>query len=273
MIVACSTAAFGDRPPAEVFEKLARIGYQAVELSAAPGHPCHPDACDPSAADEIGALARGQGLAITALHTPITWAGRGGTTSDALDAINRAALTASRLGAPLLCTTTGAYPPQCDRFEAWDAVRSGILHAADHAESLGIELCVEPHVGHMCMTWESTIKLIREVGSANLRVCFDAGHFLVLGLNHSAALERLAPRIAHVHLRDFVLRRPPLCELREPRGNATQVAIGDGDLSLVEHLEHLESVGYSGALSIMLPETDVDEALVRASANLASALA
>ena len=127
---------------------------------------------------------------------------------------------------PLVVSIAGS---QCDRFDAWDSVRDAILRTTDHAESLGVALCVEPHVGHMCLTWESTVKLVREVGSSNLRVSLDISQFLVLGLDHATALDRLSARVAHVHLQDFALRRPPLADLSEPRGNATAVPLGEGD--------------------------------------------
>ena len=272
MNVACSLSALHGRPLPEALADIARLGFGAVELSAAPGHACDPDKCDAAKADEIRALATGIGLSVCALSAPITWAGAGATTGDALEYTARCALTASRIGAPLLVTSTGPYPPQCDRFDAWDSVRDAILRATDHAESLGVALCVEPHVGHMCLTWESTVKLVREVGSANLRVSLDISQFLVLGLDHATALDRLSARIAHVHLQDFTLRRPPLADLREPRGNATAVALGDGDLPLADHLAHLRSADYSGALSVVPPPDCSAEVLARTAAGLSDVI-
>ena len=199
-------------------------------------------------------------------HT--TWVGSGLDTREALDFTNHSAIVASYLDTPILNTSTGPYPPQCDRFDAWDAMRSAVLKATDHAESLGVTLCIEPHVGHMCMTWESVLKLVREVGSPNLRVNFDASHFFILGLDHVTALVRLRDHIAHVHLKDHTFRRPPLCELRVPRGNASNVALGEGDFPLEEHLGHLREIGYNGVVSAELYVDDPDEALRRSAVNV-----
>jgi len=262
------TSAYPGRPLTEVFGKLSAAGYQAVEIFTWEGHPCHPDSLNPSDGPAIRRQAAAGGLEISAVSAHTTWVSMGGTANEALEFTRRSADVAADLGAPCLNTSTGPYPPQCDRFEAWSAMRDAMLAAADHAAGLGVTLCIEPHVGHMCLTWESTLKLLREVGSPNLRLNFDASHFFVLGLDHRVALEQLRDYLAHVHLKDFTLRRPPLGDLRNPRGNARAVPLGDGDFPLRDHLRHLKSLGYDGAVSAELYVEDPDTALRRSAANV-----
>lgn len=262
------TSAYPGRPLGEVFEKLSAAGYQAVEPFTWEGHPCHPGSFDPAEGPRVRREANDRGLEISAVSAHTTWVGMGNTADEALDFTNRSAEVAASLGAPCLNTNTGPYPPQCDRFEAWDAMRNAMLAATEHAEGLGVVLCIEPHVGHMCMTWESTLKLLREVGSPNLRVNFDASHYFVLGLDYRVALEQLRDYVVHVHLKDHVLRRPPLGDLRNPRGNARAVALGDGDFPLENHLRHLKSLGYDGVVSAELYVDDPDAALRRSAANV-----
>lgn len=263
----CTSATPG-RPLPELCETLAGAGYGAVEVFTWEGHPCHPDALDSATATAIRDAAARSGIEISAVSAHTTWLEPGPSAGAAVEFTNRSALVASHLGARVLNTSTGPYLPQCDHFEAWDAMRAGILSAVAHAESLGITLCIEPHVGHIVMTWESALRLIREVGSPNLRVNFDASHFFVLGLDHRVALQQLAPYIAHVHLKDFVLRRPPLGELRLPHGNETAVPLGDGDFPLAAHLELLRQVGYDGVVSAELYADDPDDAMRRSAANV-----
>jgi sugar phosphate isomerase/epimerase len=106
------------------------------------------------------------------------------------------------------------------------------------------------------------------VGSPNLGVNFDASHFFILGLDYRVALEQLRGYVVHVHLKDFVLRRPPLADLRNPRGNAKAVSLGDGDFPLQDHLRHLRSVGYDGVVSAELYVDDPDAALRRSAAHV-----
>jgi sugar phosphate isomerase/epimerase len=263
----CSSA-YPGRAVVEVLDKLAAVGYGAVELFTWEGHPCHPAACGAAEAAAIRRSAAERGLRISAVSAHTDWVTGGGNTSVALDFTCRSAEVADRLGAPLLITSTGPFPPACDRFAAWDALRAALLQAAEYAASLGLTLCLEPHVGHICMTWESTLKLIREIGSPHLRVNFDASHYFVLGLDHRVALEQLRDYVVYVHLKDFRFRRAPLGHLTPSPSNAEATALGEGDFPLAEHLAHLRSLGYNGVVSAELYLNDPAAALKQTAANV-----
>ena len=262
------TSAYPGRPLVEVFDKLADAGYEAVEPFTWEGHPCHPDSFVQAEAPTIRAQAAERGLEISALSAHTTWVGSGLSTEQALRFTCRSAEIAADLGVQFLNTSTGPYPPVCDRFEAWDALRRAFLRAAGHAEGLGITLCLEPHVGHICLTWESTLRLLREVGSPALRLNFDASHYFILGLDHRVALDQLKGYLVHVHLKDFILNRPPLGDLRQDKGNVRAVALGEGDFPLQEHLAHLRSIGYDGVVSAEVYVSDLDEAMQRSAHNV-----
>ncbi|MBM3473304.1 MAG: sugar phosphate isomerase/epimerase [Armatimonadetes bacterium] len=268
MLLGFCSSAYPGRPLVEVFDKLAAAGYGAVEVFTWEGHPCHPAGFDDAKAIDIRRAASERGLRIGAVSAHTDWVTAGGSTAQALDFTNRSAEVADRLGAPLLITSTGPFPPACNRFEAWDALRAAILRAADAAASLGITLCVEPHVGHICLTWESTLKLVREIGSPNLKVNFDASHYHVLGLDHRIALDKLKDYVVYVHLKDHVLRRAPLGNLGQTPGNAEPTALGDGDFPLAEHLAHLRSIGYDGVVSAELYVREPDAALKQTALNV-----
>ncbi|MBM3497549.1 MAG: sugar phosphate isomerase/epimerase [Armatimonadetes bacterium] len=263
----CSSA-YPGRPLAEVFDKLATAGYGAVEVFTWEGHPAHPSSCGASEAAAIRRAAAERGLEISAVSAHTDWVSGGGNTSQAVDFTLRSAEVADRLGVARLITSTGPFPPACDRFAAWDALRAGMLKAADAAASLGLTLCLEPHVGHICMTWESTLKLVREIGSPNLRVNFDASHYFVLGLDYRLALEQLRDYLAYVHLKDYRLKRAPLGHLSPSPSNAEPTALGDGDFPLAEHLGHLRSIGYDGVVSAELYVPDPDSALKQSAVHV-----
>jgi len=263
----CSSA-YPGRPLVEVFDKLAAAGYGAVEVFTWEGHPCHPASLDAAQARAVRHAASERGLEISAVSAHTNWVSGGGSASEALDFTNRSAEVADRLGVPLLITSTGPFPPACNRFEAWDALRAAILKAADYAASLGVTLCLEPHVGHICLTWESTLKLLREIGSPNLRANFDASHYFVLGLDYRVALEQLRDYVVYVHLKDYLLKRAPLGNLSQSPDNAVPTALGDGDFPLAEHLGHLRSIGYDGVVSAELYVADPDAALKQTAQNV-----
>jgi sugar phosphate isomerase/epimerase len=143
-----------------------------------------------------------------------------------------------------------------------------MLKAADYAASLGITLCLEPHMGHICLTWESTLKLVREIGSASLRVNFDASHYFVLGLDHRVAVAQLSDYLAYVHLKDYRLKRAPLGNLSPTPSNAEPTALGEGDFPLREHLAHLRSLGYDGVVSAELYVPNPDATLKQTAVNV-----
>jgi len=263
----CSSA-YPGRPLTEVFDKLAAAGYAAVEVFTWEGHPCHPASLSATQAAEVRRAAAERRLEISAVSAHTTWVSQGGSTSAAVEFTNRSAEVADRLGAPRLITSTGPFPPMGDRFAAWDALRDALLRAANYAESLGITLCLEPQRGHIAMTWESTLKLLREIGSPNLRLNFDASHFFILGLDHRLALEQLKDYLVYVHLKDHRLKRAPLGNLVESPGNADPTALGGGDFPLPEHLAHLKSLGYDGVVSAELYVPDPDRALKRTAENM-----
>jgi len=262
------TSAYPGRPLVEVLDKLAAVGYGAVEVFTWEGHPCHPALCGGGEAAAIRRAAAERGLEISAVSAHTDWVSGGGNTSQAVDFTLRSAEVADRLGVARLITSTGPFPPACDRFAAWDALRAGMLKAADAAASLGLTLCLEPHVGHICMTWESTLKLVREIGSPNLRVNFDASHYFVLGLDYRLALEQLRDYLAYVHLKDYRLKRAPLGHLSPSPSNAEPTALGDGDFPLAEHLGHLRSIGYDGVVSAELYVPDPDSALKQSAVHV-----
>jgi len=99
-------------------------------------------------------------------------------------------------------------------------------------------------------------------------VNFDASHYFVLGLDHRIALEQLREYVVYLHLKDYVLKRAPLGNLRQSPDNAEPTALGDGDFPLTEHLAHLRSIGYDGVVSADLYVPDPDAALKQTAQNV-----
>ncbi|MGQ9731801.1 MAG: sugar phosphate isomerase/epimerase family protein [Candidatus Zipacnadales bacterium] len=268
MLLGFCSSAYPGLPLPQLFDKLAAAGYQTVEVFTWEGHPCHPAIFHAAQAEATRRAAATCGLQISAVSAHTTWVTPGGSAEAALEFTCRSAQVAEMLEAPLLITSTGPFPPACDRFQAWDALRAALLQAAHYAESLGVTLCLEPHIGHICLTWESTLKLLREIGHPNLRLNFDASHFFLLGLDHELALDQLRDYLSYVHLKDYVMGRAPLGNLTEIAGNATPVALGEGDFPLANHLNHLRHLNYDGVVSAELYLPDPDSALRRSAENL-----
>src|SRR5262249_32126209 len=96
------------------------------------------------------------------------------------------------------------------------------------------------------------ILAICEAVGPELKVTFDAGNFLLAGEDSVAALDRLAPRVAHVHFKDWKVVPPgTACAYPGVDGRLYQgTALGDGIVNLRGVLGRLQDLGYGGAISV-----------------------
>jgi sugar phosphate isomerase/epimerase len=137
------------------------------------------------------------------------------------------------------------------------------------ARRLGVVLTI-PDVG-IAAELSGTSEHLREICAAvgpELRVTYDVGNFLLAGEEPLPALERLADRIAHVHLKDW--RVFPVGEPPPPGSYAgldgrhyLGLALGEGVLDLPSVVRRLAELGYRGCLSIEYEGTDDPSAAVR----------
>jgi len=255
------TAPCPDIELGELFELIREAGYQAVELCAWTGHPCHPEALTADSARDLCARVSDAGLAVSALAAHTTWVLPGPDASRALDYTRQCIDAAVALGAPYVVTSTGPCPRGADRFAARDALVAALREAAEAASASGVVLALEPHVGHMGVTWESVLSLLTTVDSDALRVSFDAGHYFALGLDDRVALRQLSAYVVHDHLRDYRRRQRPLADLQLDPANLEAVALGEGDFDFAQHLEDLDAWGFDGVCSAALFVPDVRAAL------------
>lgn len=140
---------------------------------------------------------------------------------------------------------------------ALDALGAAATAAAD----AGVTLLLENEPGFLASTGEETAALLAAVGHENLWANWDPANAGDLGRDALAAgLEALAPRVAHVHVkngRSVAGRRFPVY------GPLTA-----GDIDWPAHLALLDTLGYAGHLGI---ETHY-EPLLEASATVLTEL-
>jgi sugar phosphate isomerase/epimerase len=151
-----------------------------------------------------------------------------------------------------------------------EALRNSLAEAA----RLGVTLMVE-NLGILAELYgrSEQIRAICEEVGPELRVTFDAGNFLLAGEDSVAALGRLAPRLSHVHFKDWKVVPPgtghayPGVDGRLYQG----VALGDGLVDLRGVMGRLQELGYRGAISVEYEGPgDPDEAIRRGLAHLRS---
>lgn len=163
---------------------------------------------------------------------------------------------AAHFGAHLALLSLGGLKPG----QAPDEVRGWLGEAlrdcASGAAELGLALTIE-NLGSeplLCGTSMHLRELCVFAGPA-MRVTYDAGNFLLADEDPLAALDRLAPRLAHVHLKDW---RSSPADAPLPEGayrgvdgrGYLSVPLGTGVVPLPAVLARLRRLDYHGHLAI-----------------------
>ncbi|MFW5689986.1 MAG: sugar phosphate isomerase/epimerase family protein [Spirochaetota bacterium] len=108
-----------------------------------------------------------------------------------------------------------------------------------YAESRGVSVSLENHVGNNLENIEDYERIFERVASERLGVCMDTGHFDAAGVSLDELVDRVGSKINHIHL-------------KENRGFGTKefVKFGDGTTENVRIVERMIAQGYSGYLVV-----------------------
>jgi sugar phosphate isomerase/epimerase len=131
--------------------------------------------------------------------------------------------------------------PENDSPEAWRDLLAAMEAAVTIAEAAGVTLAFEPEVSNVVDSAKKARRLIDEIGSDRLKVCFDGANLYHAGelprmreiLDN--AFELLGGDIALAHAKDL-----------DRDGEAGHLAAGTGLLDYDHYLRGLRSVGYDG---------------------------
>lgn len=221
---------------------LAELGYDGVELTVIPGYTTDLDLLDSAERRRIADLLKRYSLALPAVagHTPLLtesaeqWAQN-------LDRLKRTVDLcvdwAQADGPPVLDTTVGGHPDEWDARK--DLLVERVHELADYAQSRGVTLAIEHHVGSILHTPQVTVALIEAVGRDNVRVNFDISHFNVIGIPIEESVAMIAPYTVHTHVKD-------------ERGLAPDhqfLIPGEGVFDYVTYLKAMRRHGYEGFIS------------------------
>jgi sugar phosphate isomerase/epimerase len=132
--------------------------------------------------------------------------------------------------------------------DQWAWAVEGVREVGDHGKALGLELAVEiePFDLSIVNTVDKMDRFLRDVDRENVKANIDISH-LVLAHDAPESVQKLAGRIAHVHLSDCDGKRhgdlPP----------------GRGVVPFEPYLQSIADAGFKGCVSIELeysPEPD-----------------
>ena len=218
-------------------DRLARLGYDAVEVEG------EPEKHDPR---RIKKLAEDAGLAIGSVCPNFT-AERDLSHPEA-DVRNAAVVYlrevsefAADLGASLFIVATTAYSrvqPIADLHDEWLWAVEGIKAIGEHAASLGVGLtleCWNRYGTYMLNRLDEGARMWRETGLTRGGVMADTFHMNVEERSIPGAIRDIAELLNHVHLSD-----------------SNRLAPGLGHIDFIEILQALRDVGYGESLAFEL---------------------
>jgi len=159
---------------------------------------------------------------------------------ESLDCVKAFADKAVELGVAHLFSHGGQHNNRGE--EALRRYVDGLQQAADICAERGLLFSIE-NAGSLCHTHEELGRCIEAVDRPNVRITIDTGNFILAGSDPHEAARRLTPRIAHVHVKNFVdapERQPRPFRYCPPRS-------GKVDYAYV--VEQLRAVGYDGYLA------------------------
>jgi sugar phosphate isomerase/epimerase len=222
---------------AKSIDRLARLGYDAVEVEG------EPETHDPK---RIKKLAQDAGLAVGSVCPNFT-AERDLSHPDvdvrnaALAYLREVSGFAAELGAPLFIVAPTAYPrvqPVADPHDEWKWAAEGIRLTGEHAVSLGVDLtleCWNRYSTYMLNRLDEGARMWRETGLTNGGIMADTFHMNVEERSIPGAIRDFGALLNHVHLSD-----------------SNRLAPGLGHVDFTEVMHALRDVGYGGGLAFEL---------------------
>ena len=231
---------FGGEDVALSIDRLARLGYDAVEVEG------EPERHDPN---RIRKLAEGAGVAVSSVCPNFT------TERDlshpdpeirevALDYLRGVAEFAAELGAPLFIVAPTAYArvqPLAEPRDEWLLAVEGTRIIGEHAASLGVHLtleCWNRYGIYMLNRLDEGARMWRETGLTNGGIMADTFHMNIEERSIPDAILASAGILNHVHLSD-----------------SNRLAPGLGHIDFAEVLQALREAAYGGGLAFELIPT------------------
>jgi len=254
-----STNAFVKFTLFEAVEKIARLGFQGVEIMCDRPH-LYPDDFGPEDLVRLRRLIRERGLEVTNLNS-FTLFAVGDTylpswiepERERREIRIRHTLACLRLAQLLGCGTISVPPGGLlggmSEQEAFRRFYRGLERVVPVAEELGVKVLVEPEPGLLLENTTQFKAFIGEVRSPAVGLNFDVGHFFCAGEDPSAAFEELFEWVGHVHLEDIAASRVH-----------NHLIPGRGAIRLLDVLWTMVRLGYRGHISLELyPYVDMPE--------------
>ena len=244
-----------------VIERLARIGYDGIEIGCASPH-AWPDYLTAADRRALRTSLDDHGIVASSL-LPAPGGGPGGNPASPI-AAERAWIRdhyvqvidlAAELGARRVLYIPGWLVFGTARTDAWSWSVETLVHAARHARQYGITLCVEPTPAdsNFVDTPDHALEMRAAAGEPNVKVMFDTYHALYRKEDPADQVYQMAEHLDHVHVSDSD-RLPP----------------GRGSMDFLPFMLALKEVGFDGYVTM---ETGFSSRATHPDADARAALA
>ena len=239
-------------PLPETIKRLARIGYEGIEIGAAAPH-AYPDYLDAAARRDIKKCLDDNGIACSSM-LPAPGGGAGFNVASANAAERAAAIEMSGKivdlcsvwGSKILIFVAGWQVYGTEREQAWAWSLAALKAIAKRAAEHGVTVVIEPtsQDSNLVDSCDDAIRMMKESGAANVKLMFDTIHVLYRNEVCTDYVHRMGKDLAHVHLADWNREAP------SPSGKVNYPG-------LVEALKDIKYKGYL-AMEVGFNRRDVD---------------
>jgi sugar phosphate isomerase/epimerase len=136
----------------------------------------------------------------------------------------------------------------------------------DEHENAGVRFALEVHPGEIAFDIITAERALAAVGHHKaFAFNFDPSHLLWQGVDPVKFIERFPDRIAHVHMKDVLVRPDRDASLLgshlsfgDPRRRWDFRSLGRGSVDFESIIRALNHIGYEGPLSVEWEDTDMD---------------
>lgn len=228
-------------PLDETIKRIARIGYDGVEIGAASPH-AYPDYVGKNRRREIRSMLESSGIALSSM-LPAPGGGPGFNAASPLpeerahtiDQYVKVAQLCSDLGGSRILYVAGWQVFGTATEQAWDWSRDALKVIAKAAADMGVTVVVEPTSAdsNLVESCDGALRMMRECGRQNVKVMFDTYHALYRNEVPSDYVYQMGKDLDHVHLADVGRAAP-----------------GDGRVDYRALVTSLMDVGFDGYLTM-----------------------
>lgn len=241
MILSACTAAFGMADLKTIIDTAARIGYDAVEITAALHTPVD---TTPQRRREVKGYLRDAGIACSGLHYIFDGTLRllsqdAEMMRKSVDYLNKVVDLAADFEAPTVIVGSGGitrnFEPGWDRPKSIACMQEVLHTVGDHAEEKGVVLAVEAinrYETQFLNTMQEASEFVLQIDHPNVRTMADTYHMNIEEKDPAESVRKYGYLLQNLHLAD-----------------SNRMAPGDGHFDFKSVVQALKDIGYSKVCS------------------------